>query len=293
VLRGAAAECDPGLLNLAFVFLLVGYGTKAGLVPLHSWLPDAHAEGPTPISAVLSGLLLNAALHAVLRAKAIVAANPDAVAPGPFLLATGLASVLLAALALWRRRDARRFFAWSSIEHVGIAAFAFGLGGAAANAAGLLHMAGHSLVKSAIFFGVGRAAQLKGGQSMAHFGGLVASHPPLGWGLVLGVAAVAGLPPFSLFASEVRLLTEAVAVEPVLAGLLAVGLLTALAALVTTLQALCLGAPRPDVVPRIWGLQRLASVGPLYLHLAVAAALGVAMPAALAAMLAEAAELLG
>ena len=122
MLHGLAARCDPGVLNLAFVFLLVGYGTKAGLVPLHSWLPDAEAEGPIAISAVLSGLLLNAALHAVIRAKAIVGAHPEAISPGPFVVAFGLASLALAAFALWRRRDARRFFAWSSTLHMGLAA---------------------------------------------------------------------------------------------------------------------------------------------------------------------------
>jgi hydrogenase-4 component F len=292
-LMGVAARCDPATLNLAFAFLLIGYGTKAGLVPLHSWLPDAHAEGPVPISAVLSGLLLNAAMLAVLRAKSILGANADAIAPGPFLLALGLASVLLAALALWRRRDARRFFGWSSIEHMGLAAFAFGIGGAAANLAGLLHLLGHALVKSAIFFGVGRAAQAKGSQKIAEIGGLVATHPALGWGLALAIAGIAGLPPFLLFASEFRLLTVAAAEMPWLALPLVIGMVTALAALVTVLQRMCFGAPTPDAAGALDGWREWAAAVPLWLHLAVAAALGVAMPGALAAMLAEAARVVG
>lgn len=292
-LMGVAARCDPATLNLAFAFLLLGYGTKAGLVPLHSWLPDAHAEGPVPISAVLSGLLLNAAMLAVLRSKAIVGANPEAVAPGPFLLALGLASVLLAALSLWRRRDARRFFGWSSIEHMGIAAFAFGLGGAAANLAGLLHLLGHSIVKSAVFFGVGRAAQAKGSQKIADISGLVATHPALGWGLALAVAGIAGLPPFLLFASEIRLLTTAAAQAPWLALLLVLGMVTAFAALITVLQAMCFGAPTPDAARTLDGWREAAAAAPLWLHLAVAAILALAMPAGLAAMLAEAARVVG
>ncbi|MBP0463547.1 hydrogenase 4 subunit F [Roseomonas sp. PWR1] len=292
-LMAVAARCDPGTLNLAFAFLLLGYGTKAGLVPLHSWLPDAHAEGPVPISAVLSGLLLNAAMLAVLRAKAIVGANPDAVAPGPFLLALGLASVLLAALSLWRRRDARRFFGWSSIEHMGIAAFAFGLGGAAANLAGLVHLLGHSLVKSAVFFGVGRAAQAKGSQKIADIGGLVATHPALGWGLALAIAGIAGLPPFLLFASEIRLLTAAAGQAPWLALALALGMVTAFAALITVLQALCFGPPTPDAAGALDGWREAAAAAPLWLHLAIAAGLALAMPAGLAAMLAEAARVIG
>ena len=111
-----AASFDPALLNLAFVFLLLGYGTKVGLAPLHAWLPDAHAEGPTPISAVLSGLLLNVALYAVLRFKMLLAGNPEALAPGPLMVAMGLVSLLFAAFMLYRRRDIKRLFAYSSIE---------------------------------------------------------------------------------------------------------------------------------------------------------------------------------
>jgi len=292
-LRRVAARCDADTLNLAFVFLLVGYGTKAGLVPLHSWLPDAHAEGPIAISAVLSGLLLNAAMLAVLRAKAIVGAHPDTIAVGPFLMALGLASVLLAALALWRRRDARRFFGWSSIEHMGIAAFAFGIGGPAATLAGLLHMIGHSLVKSAIFFGIGRAAQQKGSQKLADISGLITSDPGLGWGLALSVGGIAGLPPFLLFASEFRLLAAAAAEAPWLALLLALGMVTALAALITVLQAMCFGPPTPDAATALDGWRESAAAAPLWLHLAVATGLALAMPGALAGVLAQAARVIG
>ena len=292
-LMGVAARCDPNTLNLAFAFLLLGYGTKAGLVPLHSWLPDAHAEGPVPISAVLSGLLLNAAMLAVLRAKSIVGANPDAIAPGPFLIALGLASVLLASVSLWRRRDARRFFGWSSIEHMGIVAFAFGLGGAAANLAGLLHLVGHSVIKSAVFFGVGRAAQAKGSQKITDISGLVATHPALGWGLAFAIAGIAGMPPFLLFASEFRLLTAAAAEAPWLALALVAGMVMALAALITVLQALCFGPPTPDAAGALDGWREAAAAAPLWLHLAVATLLGLAMPGALAAMLAEAARIIG
>ena len=124
-----AASFDPALLNVAFVFLLLGYGTKVGLAPLHAWLPDAHAEGPTPISAVLSGLLLNVALYAVLRFKMLLSANAAAVAPGPLMVTLGLVSLMFAAFMLYRRRDIKRLFAYSSIEHMGIITFAFGMGG--------------------------------------------------------------------------------------------------------------------------------------------------------------------
>ncbi len=157
-----AAEFDPALLNIAFIFLLLGYGTKVGLAPLHAWLPDAHAEGPTPISAVLSGLLLNIALYAVLRFKMLLAANAGALAPGPLMMGLGLLSLIFAAFMLYRRRDIKRMFAYSSIEHMGIIVFAFGIGGPLANFAGLLQMTMHSLAKSAIFFAVGHISQAKG-----------------------------------------------------------------------------------------------------------------------------------
>src|SRR5262249_54704663 len=119
MLMERAASFDPALLNVAFVFLLLGYGTKVGLAPLHAWLPDAHSEGPTPISAVLSGLLLNVALYALLRLKMLLAANPQALAPGPLMVTMGLISALFAAFMLYRRRDIKRMFAYSSIEHMG------------------------------------------------------------------------------------------------------------------------------------------------------------------------------
>src|SRR5882724_9673149 len=150
-----ADNFDPALLNVAFIFLFLGYGTKVGLAPLHAWLPDAHAEGPTPISAVLSGLLLNVALYALLRFKILMAANPSAIAPGPLMVTMGLVSLVFAAFMLYRRRDIKRLFAYSSIEHMGIIVFAFGMGGPLANFAGLLHMVMHSLTKSAIFYAVG------------------------------------------------------------------------------------------------------------------------------------------
>ena len=114
-----AADLDPSLLDVAFVFLLLGYGTKVGLAPMHAWLPDAHAEGPTPVSAVLSGLLLNVALYALLRFKMILSANPGAIAVGPLMIVLGLGSLIFAALMLYRRGDIKRMFAYSSIEHMG------------------------------------------------------------------------------------------------------------------------------------------------------------------------------
>ena len=241
ILIQRVAEFDPALLNLAFVFLMLGYGTKVGLAPLHAWLPDAHAEGPTPISAVLSGLLLNVALYAVLRFKLLLDANARAIAPGPLMATLGLVSLVFAAFMLYRRRDIKRLFAFSSIEHMGIIVFAFGMGGPLANFAGLLHMTMHSLTKSGIFFVVGHIAQAKGAQRIADIRGLTVSHPWLGWMLVAGVFAIAGLPPFGVFMSEFLVVTSTFARSPLLALIVVFGLIVAFGALMARLQGMAFG----------------------------------------------------
>jgi hydrogenase-4 component F len=278
---------DPALLNLAFVFLLLGYGTKVGLAPLHAWLPDAHAEGPTPISAVLSGLLLNVALYAVLRFKILLAANPEALAPGPLMVIMGLVSLIFAAFMLYRRRDIKRMFAYSSIEHMGIIVFAFGMGGPIANFAGLLHMTMHSLTKSAIFFSVGHIAQVKGTQRIADIGGLTETHPWLGWGLVLGVVAIAGMPPLGIFMSEFLIVSSTFAREPLLAIPLVAGLLIGIGALFLRLNSIAFGEPRGPVAPA------KASYVPIFVHLALVLGAGIFLPGPLVAWFQHVARLLG
>jgi hydrogenase-4 component F len=267
-----AARFDPRLLSLAFVFLLVGYGTKIGLAPFHAWLPDAHAEGPTPISAVLSGLLLNVALYALLRFKILLAANPETLDVGRIMIALGLISLVFAAFMLYRRRDIKRLFAYSSIEHMGVITFAFGIGGPLANFAGLLHMTMHSLTKSAIFFAVGHVAQVKGTQRIAEIRGLSVSHPALAVGLALGVIAIAGLPPFGVFTSEFLLVSSTFSRQPLLALVLVLGLMVAFGALLLRLQQVIFGEPAGPV-----GRVK-ASYVPLFLHLGFVLGAGLWLP---------------
>ncbi len=268
---------DPALLNLAFVFLLLGYGTKVGLAPLHAWLPDAHAEGPTPISAVLSGLLLNVALYAVLRFKLLMSANDRAIAPGPLMATLGLLSLVFAGFMLYRRTDIKRMFAYSSIEHMGIISFAFGIGGPLANFAGLLHMTMHSLTKSAIFFAVGQIAQAKGTQKIADIRGLTVTHPLLGWGLVVGVVAIAGMPPTGVFMSEFLIVSSTVAKNPLLALPLVGGLLAAFGALMWRLHGFAFGEPTGSAAPV------KASSAPLAMHLGLVLLAGLYLPPPLVA----------
>ena len=287
VLVKRAGAFDPALLDLAFIFLLLGYGTKVGLAPLHAWLPDAHAEGPTPISAVLSGLLLNVALYALLRFKMLLAANPAALAPGPLMVTLGLLSLVFAAFMLYRRRDIKRLFAYSSIEHMGIITFAFGMGGPLANFAGLLHMTMHSLTKSAIFFAVGHVSQVKGTQRIADMGGLTETHPLLGWGLILGVVAIAGLPPLGIFMSEFLVVSSTFARAPLLAIVLVFGLLVALGGLFLRLNSIAFGEPRGPTD------KAHASYVPMFAHLTLVFVAGVYMPPALVAWFQNVAGLLG
>jgi len=287
VLVTRASAFDPALLDVAFVFLLLGYGTKVGLAPLHAWLPDAHAEGPTPISAVLSGLLLNVALYALLRFKMLLAANAAAIAPGPLMVTLGLLSLVFAAFMLYRRRDLKRLFAYSSIEHMGIITFAFGMGGPIANFAGLLHMTMHSLTKSAIFFAVGHVAQVKGTQRIADMGGLTETHPLLGWGLILGVVAIAGLPPLGIFMSEFLVVSSTFARAPLLAIVLVFGILVGVAGLFLRLNSIAFGEPRGPAA----GTQ--ASYVPMFSHLALVLVAGIYMPPALVVWFQNVAGLLG
>jgi hydrogenase-4 component F len=282
-----AANFSPQLLNVAFVFLILGYGTKVGLVPMHAWLPDAHAEGPTPISAILSGLLLNVALYAVLRFKLLLVANAAAIAPGPLMVTLGLVSLVFAAFMLYRRNDIKRLFAYSSIEHMGIITFAFGIGGPLANFGGLLHMTMHSLTKSAIFFSVGHIAQAKGTQKISSIHGLTESHPVLGWGLVAGVVAIAGLPPLGVFMSEFLIVSSTFARAPLLAIPLVFGLLVAFGALTLRMTTLAFG--RPDGT-----LGKVeASYVPLFAHLALVLLCGLYLPAQLVQWFQNVARLLG
>ena len=286
-LDGVKAQLEPTVLSLAFVFILVGYGTKTGLVPLHNWLPDAHAEGPTPVSAVLSGLLLNVALYAVIRCKVLVDGALGTAFAGQLMMGFGLLTVVAAAFYLSRQKDIKRLFGFSSIEHMGLITFAFGMGGPVANFAALLHMTVHSLTKSAIFFAVGHAAQMAGTQIIADIRGLLKRSPTVGWGLLIGTLAILGLPPFGVFASEFLLLTTAIKHYPWAAPILLIALGAAFAAMLGKVQDMVLG--EPNVQP----LAHNPALLPVFTHLGLVLMLGLWMPPALADWYRLAARLIG
>jgi hydrogenase-4 component F len=280
-------QLDPTIITLAFVFLLIGYGTKVGLVPLHSWLPDAHAEGPTPVSAVLSGLLLNVAMYAVLRCKVLTDGALDNAMAGQLMMGFGLLSVTVAAFFLSRQKDVKRMFSYSSIEHMGLITFAFGMGGPIANFAGLLHMTVHSLVKSAIFFTVGHATQKAGTQVMSEIRGLIKVSPTIGWGLMLGVMAILGMPPFGVFASEFLILTTAMREQPWAAPFLFLALGVAFASILIRVLPMVFGDTNLKV------LSHPPALIPVFVHLALGLALGLYIPQYLNGWYVQAASLLG
>ena len=278
---------DPNIITLAFAFLFIGYGTKVGLVPLHNWLPDAHAEGPTPVSAVLSGLLLNVAMYALLRCKVLTDGALNNALAGQLLMGFGLASVVVAAFFLSRQKDVKRMFAYSSIEHMGLIAFAFGLGGPIANFAGLLHMTVHSLTKSAIFFAVGHATQKAGTQVMSEIRGLIKVSPTVGWGMMLGSIAILGMPPFGVFASEFLILTTAMREQPWATPILLLALGVAFASVLGRVLPMVFG--ETSVRP----LAHSPALLPVFVHLGLGLMLGLYVPPYLVGWYTQAARMLG
>lgn len=286
-LNQVKGDLEPTVMSLAFVFLIVGYGTKAGLAPLHNWLPDAHAEGPTPISAVLSGLLLNIGLYAIVRCKVLVDGALGTPFAGNLMMGFGIVSVVVAAFFLSRQKDVKRMFAYSSIEHMGLTTFAFGMGGPVATFAALLHMTVHSLTKSAIFFTVGHATQKTGTQMMDQIRGLMATNPTIGWGMMLGTLAILGMPPFGVFASEFLIVTTAMREQPWAAPILLVSLAVAFAAMFSRVQAMVFGETTAKRLPHSPALV------PVFVHLAIVLMLGLWIPPYLAEWYRQAAKLIG
>jgi len=209
VLRGAAPALHPELMQLAFAFILIGYGTKAGLAPMHTWLPDAHSEAPAPMSAMMSGVLLAVAMYAVARWKAVVdAALGSASFTSTLLLAAGLLSVLIGASSLVIQRHYKRMLAYSSVEHMGIAMLGVGWGGIAGFGA-LLHVVNHSLAKAMLFLLSGNILGAYRTKSAGQVTGILRLLPASGVLWLAGFFAITGSPPFGLFVSELTILKGA------------------------------------------------------------------------------------
>ncbi|MCC6627246.1 MAG: hydrogenase 4 subunit F [Chloroflexi bacterium] len=208
-LRRVAGQLDPGLVRLAFIFVLVGYGTKAGFAPLHTWLPDAHSQAPAPVSAVLSGVLLSCALYAILRVTTIATASAGASFTGGLLLAFGLVSLAVATPFILVQHDVKRLLAYSSVEHIGLIAIAVGLGGRLALYGGALHLLNHAIAKAMLFFTAGNLDQRYGTRQIARIRGAARLMPWTGPALLVGCFAITGTPPLGLFVSEFAIFSGA------------------------------------------------------------------------------------
>lgn len=267
-----AAGLDPGVTRIAVVLLVLGFGTKAGLAPLHAWLPDAHSQAPAPVSALMSGVLLAVAFYAILRVKVIADVTLGPEFTRALLVVMAIASLALAASLLLAQRDYKRMLAYSSIEHLGLVALGAAIGSPLALSAVLLHVLGHGLAKGVLFLGAGRVLQLTGTSRIDEVRGLAAGQPVLAGSLALGVLALIGLPPFSLFASELGIARAGFGTA--LGWVVAVALVLVLviaAALVGHTSRMLLGEPEPSAHPRLPLSTGVALIG----GLAACAVLGV------------------
>ena len=208
-LHGMARILDPRLVKLSFIFLLVGYGTKAGLAPMHSWLPDAHSQAPAPVSAIFSGFMLNMALYCIMRHLPIVTqAVGNTAWTNNLLIFFGLFSILIAAVFILSQHDLKRFLAYCSVEHIGIIMLGLGLGPLGVFAA-LFHTLNHSLSKTLVFFSAGRLGQIYGSHDMRSMKGTLRANPIWGGVLFAGILALIGVAPFAIFMSELIILKAA------------------------------------------------------------------------------------
>jgi hydrogenase-4 component F len=253
-----ASHLNPTLVTLAFLLVLVGYGTKVGLAPMHTWLPDAHSEGPAPVSALLSGALLNAAMIGIVRYLSIAEQAGAGSVPRVALIALGALSLLIAALFIVRQRGVKRLMAYSSVEHMGVIALGFGFGGPLGVGGALYHMLNHALNKSLMFFGAGSMMRAYGTKDMAEIRG-VGRHFPIAGALWLaGAVAITGAPPFGLFLSELAILRAGITSNAWAAGLMLVLLVLIFAGFLNHFRAMyfddaSVQAPKKKAVDA-WGV---------------------------------------
>lgn len=266
-----ASTLDPSVMRLAAGLVLLGFGTKAGLAPMHSWLPDAHSQAPAPVSALMSGVLLSVAFYAILRYKTITDAVLGPEYTRTLLLIAALASLAVAAALMIAQRDYKRLLAYSSIEHMGLIALGTAFGVKIAIAAALLHILGHGLAKAVAFCAVGHILHTTGSPEIEAVRGLAARQPALAATFGLSLIALLGLPPFSLFASELGIARGGLATRHGWAVAVAFALiLLAFTAIARHAAAMLLGPPpSPSPSPRPKGLIVLSC------GLAVAAVLGI------------------
>ncbi len=286
----AAPTIHPAYLKAAFLFILVGFGTKAGLVPLHTWLPDAHSQAPSPVCALLSGIETTTALYVILRLLPILQGTGGRWAPD-WLMAFGLVSAGTAAFLLLQVRDYKRLFAFSTIEHMGVILVAAGLGGAAAHLGAVSQILAHAVTKSFCFFAAGAVLLITGTRDISSVRGLIRLSPVAGISLMLGGLAIAGAPPFAVFLSEFSIIRAGLAGgHPWVMGGLALFIVIAFCGIMTQINRMVFGKASPPS-----GAPALPLSGKVTLGLALipVGVLGLYIPHSIHALLLHAAGLLG
>jgi hydrogenase-4 component F len=285
-----AASLQPGLLRTAFVFLLVGYGTKMGLAPMHAWKPDTYGEAPALVAGLMAGALTSCAFLGLARATEVMTAAHQLAFVRPPLFALGLASLLISAGFMIGQTDLKRMLAYSSIEHMGLLAIALGIGGAGAYGA-VLHLLNNGLIKPVLFLAVGNIVLLSGTSEASATRGLLRRAPVTGGLVVAGLFAVTGSPPFGLFVSEFTILGSAFHGGFAWLALVAVALIAIIfVGMARTLLGVVYGEPAGDA-PRLAESLPLVA-GPIALG-AIVLMLGLWIPAPLQGVLADAARALG
>lgn len=239
-LFAVAASLDPVVVKIAFVFLLIGYGTKVGLVPMHTWKPDAYSKAPTPVIALFSGVLMNVAFLPILRFKTIVDQALGIAFTQQLLLFFGFISVVVASLLMFEQRNYKRLLAFSSIEHAGLIALGFGFGGLGTIAA-LLHMVYHALVKSLLFFSIGNVFLKFSSTKMENIRGVMSALPLTSVLLLIGFVGVVGMPPFGVFLTEMGILTAGMASHPILVACTILALVIAFIGFFKVITAMLFG----------------------------------------------------
>jgi hydrogenase-4 component F len=289
-LMANAKLLDPTLLKISFILIMVGYGTKVGLAPMHTWLPDAHSQAPTPVSALLSGVLLNCAMYGILRFHLIASVT----VPGfssTMLLIFGLVSMAVAAAFIIVARDFNRLLAYSSIEHMGIIAFGFGIGGFLGIFGALLHMLNHALTKCLMFFGAGNLLQKFKTRDISGVRGVATLMPVTAVFFIAGALAITGSPPFSIFLSEVTILTGGLSASNYLAAAIYIILLAVIfAAFMYHVSKMMFGEPTEGVAKGELERSRFLPMGVLLVMILV---MGVFIPTQLHDLLVNIASLFG
>lgn len=285
-----ASGFDPNLVKLAFIFIIVGFGTKAGLAPMHTWLPDAHSEAPSPISALLSGVLLNCAFYGILRFHIITSNSIGSHFSNTLLMILGVVSIGIAAASIYFQKDLKRMLAFSSVEHMGIISVAIGFGSVIGIFGALLHIINHAVVKSLLFFASGSISQKFETKSISDTSGIIRIMPITGFAFLIGGLAIVGMPPFNIFMSEFLVLSSGFESENFLPSMLVILFLVIIfAGFGKHLLKMVFGNPKQTIKKGDLGI---LSITPMLILVSIIFVMGVYVPEPLHTLIEDTSQIL-